>query len=404
MTSNAFGRVDSENNVFVIEAGVERLVGQYPNVSEADALAYFVRKFQDLEAQVRILEQRLASGVTDAKSLKAAYDHLLVELKEPKAVGNLVSLRERLAKTEPAIKNAAEKISVEREEVTAAALVSREEIAAKAEALVAKLDNINWKKSAEQMTALFEQWQQLQKEGPKLPKAKTDPIWKRFSQARAKFESGRRAYFATLDSKFKEAKSAKSKLVEAAEALVTKGGDSALSYRKLQDDWKLAPRAGKAEDALWARFRAAGDAIFAAKKEKDSEQAVEHSENLKHKLELLKEADKIDTKNLEAAKKAMSDIQARWVKIGHVPKDKVREVEDKLRKAEKAISEAQADAWKRSDPTAKARSSSLVIQLEAAIADLEAELKAAPAAKKKDIQASIDARKSWLDAAIKAVD
>jgi hypothetical protein len=404
VTSNAFGRVDSENNVFVIEAGVERLVGQYPNVSEADALAYFVRKFQDLEAQVRILEQRLASGVTDAKSLKAAYDHLLVELKEPKAVGNLVSLRERLAKTEPAIKNAAEKISAEREEVTAAALVSREEIAVKAEALVAKLDNINWKKSAEQMTALFEQWQQLQKEGPKLPKAKTDPIWKRFSQARAKFESGRRAYFATLDSKFKEAKSAKSKLVEAAEALVAKGGEAALSYRKLQDDWKLAPRAGKAEDALWARFRAAGDAIFAAKKEKDSEQAVEHSENLKLKLELLKEADKIDTKDLETAKKTMSDIQARWVKIGHVPKDKVREVEDKLRKVEKTISEAQADAWKRSDPTAKARSSSLVIQLEAAIADLEAELKAAPAAKQKDIQASIDARKSWLDAAIKAVD
>ena len=254
------------------------------------------------------------------------------------------------------------------------------------------------------MTALFEQWQQLQKDGPKLPKAKTDPIWKRFSQARAKFESGRRAYFASLDSKFKEAKSAKSKLVEAAEALVAKGGDAALSYRKLQDEWKLAPRAGKAEDALWARFRAAGDAIFAAKKEKDSELAVEHSANLKLKLELVKEAEKIDVSNLEVAKKAMSDIQSRWVKIGHVPKDKVREIEDKLRKVEKSISDAQADAWKRSDPAAKARSSSLVQQLEAAIADLEAELKVAPAAKKKDIQASIDARKSWLDAAIKAVD
>lgn len=404
MTSNAFGRVDSENNVFVIEAGVERLVGQYPNVSEADALAYFVRKYQDLEAQVRILEQRLAAGVTDSKSLKATYDHLVVELQEPKAVGNLVALRERLAKTEPAISQAAEKISAEREEAMGAALAAKEAIAAQAEALVSKLDNINWKKSAEQMNALFEQWQQLQKDGPKLPKAKTDPIWKRFSQARAKFESGRRAYFATLDSKFKEAKSAKSKLVDEAEALVAKGGDAALSYRKLQDEWKLAPRAGKAEDALWARFRAAGDAIFAAKKEKDSELAVEHSENLKLKLELIKEAEKIDVKDLESAKKAMSDIQARWVKIGHVPKDKVREVEDKLRKVEKTISDAQADAWKRSDPAAKARSSSLVVQLEAAIAELEAELKTAPAAKKKDIQASIDARKSWLDAAIKAVD
>ena len=100
----------------------------------------------------------------------------------------------------------------------------------------------------------------------------------------------------------------------------------------------------------------------------------------------------------------MSDIQARWVKIGHVPKDKVREIEDKLRKVEKAIADAQADAWKRSDPAAKARSNSLVVQLEAAIADLEADLAAAPAGKKKDIQASIDARKSWLEAAIKAVD
>jgi hypothetical protein len=207
-----------------------------------------------------------------------------------------------------------------------------------------------------------------------------------------------------LDSKFKEAKGAKSALVEKAEALVAKGGDAASDYRKLQDDWKAAPRAGKAEDALWTRFRAAGDAIFAAKKEKDSELAVEHAANLKLKQELIAEAKKIDTKDLEAAKKALSDIQARWVKIGHVAKDKVREIEDQLRKIEKSVSDAQAEEWRRSDPAAKARSNSLVTQLEAAIAELEAELKGAAAAKKKDIQAQIDARKSWLDAAIKAVD
>ena len=404
MTSNAFGRVDADNNVFVIESGVERNVGQYPNVSPDEALAYFVRKYEDLEAQVRILEQRLASGITDAKSLKTAFDHLTAELKEPKAVGNLTSLRERLAKVAPAIEEAAAKISAEREAAIEAAMAQKEEIAAKAEAIVSNLGGINWKKSAEEMNTLFNTWQQIQKEGPKVPKAKTDPIWKRFSQARAKFEAGRRAYFATLDSKFKEAKSAKSSLVEKAEALVAKGGDAASDYRKLQDDWKSAPRAGKAEDALWVRFRAAGDAIFAAKKEKDAELATEHTANLKAKQELIAEAKKIDVKDLEAAKKLLSDIQARWVKIGHVPKDKVREIEDALRKVEKQVSDAQADAWRRSDPAAKARSNSLVSQLEAAIAELEAELKSATAAKKKDIQAQIDARKSWLEAAVKAVD
>lgn len=404
MTSTEFGRVDGENNVFVIEAGIERLVGQYPNVTPDEALAYFVRKYEDLEAQVRILEQRLASGITDAKSLKTTFDHITEELKEPKAVGNIQGLRVRVAKVAPQIEEAAAKIAAERDAAIEVAMAKKEEIASRAEAITANLGGINWKKSAEEMNLLFTKWQQIQKDSPKIPKAKTDPIWKRFSQARAMFEAGRRSYFSTLDSKFKEAKGAKSALVEKAEALVAKGGDAAADYRKLQDDWKAAPRAGKAEDGLWTRFRAAGDAIFAAKKEKDSELAVEHAANLKLKQELIAEAKKIDTKDLEAAKKALSDIQARWVKIGHVAKDKVREIEDQLRKVEKSVSDAQAEEWRRSDPAAKARSNSLVTQLEAAIAELEAELKGAAAAKKKDIQAQIDARKSWLEAAIKAVD
>jgi hypothetical protein len=79
-------------------------------------------------------------------------------------------------------------------------------------------------------------------------------------------------------------------------------------------------------------------------------------------------------------------------------------IEERLKKVEKKIADAEADAWRRSDPAAKARSNSLVAQLESAIADLELELAKAPAPKKKDIEAQIAARKSWLEAAQKAVD
>jgi hypothetical protein len=266
------------------------------------------------------------------------------------------------------------------------------------------MGGVNWKKSAAEMTALFEAWQKLQKEGPKIPKSQTDPIWKRFSQARAKFEAGRRTYFADLDGKFKEAKKTKTSLTEAAEALVSKGSDAAAEYRKLQDQWKAAGKAGKVEDTLWARFRAAGDAIFAAKKEQDSELKATQAENLKLKLELLVKAEAIDTSDLAKAKTEMSQIQSQWVKVGHIPKDEIRKVEDRMKKIEKSLSEAQADEWRRSDPAAKARSNSLVEQLEAAIAGLEAELAKAPAPKKKDVQAQIDARKSWLVAAQQAVN
>jgi len=404
LTSNEFGRVDEANNVYVSDSGTERLVGQYPNVTTEEALAYFVRKFEDLSAQVRTLEQRIAAGITDAKSLKTTREHLTKELVEPKAVGNIQNLRDRLEALTGAIEKAAEKASLERAEQTEAAMASKEEIAARAEAIVANLGGINWKKSGVEMTELFERWQKLQKEGPKIPKSKTDPIWKRFSQSRAKFEQGRRAFFASQDGSFKEAKAAKTALVANAKALLSKGSDATDAYKKLQNQWKDAGKAGKAEDALWKEFRAIGDAIFSAKKEKDAELAAVQQANLEQKTALVEEIKAISFDDVEAAKSALAKVQGKWEKIGHVPREQVRKLEEPLRQAEKKITDMQAEAWRRSDPAAKARSNSLVSQLEDAIEKLEAELKLAKADKKKAIEEQITARKAWLLAAQQAVD
>ncbi|MEN9962229.1 MAG: hypothetical protein RIS66_642 [Actinomycetota bacterium] len=95
-SKNTFGRVDAENNVFVTVAGVERQVGQYPGVPAEAALAYFERKFADLEAQVRILEQRVANKV-DASGLKKVAAKLVEDLAEPAAVGDIADLRRRVS-------------------------------------------------------------------------------------------------------------------------------------------------------------------------------------------------------------------------------------------------------------------------------------------------------------------
>lgn len=404
MQTNEFGRVDETNTVFVKDGDTERQVGQYPNVSQDEALAYFAKKFDDLEAQVRILEQRVAAGITDSKSLKSGHDALVRELLEPNVVGNIQGLRNRVTRLAEGIAASAAKAQEERTESITKALADKEQIAVKAESLIQNMGGINWKKAAAEMNDLFESWQRLQKEGPKIPKSQTDPIWKRFSQSRAKFEAGRRSYFADLDGKFKEAKKAKTQLAEAAEALSVKGSDAAAEYRRLQDQWKGAGKAGKVEDALWTRFRAAGDAIFAAKKEQETELRVTQGENLKLKLELLTRAESIEVSDLAKAKAEMSQIQTQWLKIGHIPKDDIRKLEDRMKKVEKSLTDAQADEWRRSDPAAKARSNSLVEQLETAIEGLEKELAQAPAAKKKDVQSQIDARKSWLVAAQQAVN
>ena len=71
MTTNSFGRVDEENNVYVVELNGERKVGQMPGVSPAEALDYFVKKYLSLEGSVKLLEQRVAKKA-DADSISKA--------------------------------------------------------------------------------------------------------------------------------------------------------------------------------------------------------------------------------------------------------------------------------------------------------------------------------------------
>jgi hypothetical protein len=192
--------------------------------------------------------------------------------------------------------------------------------------------------------------------------------------------------------------------VSKAEALQPKGADGIPAYRILLDDWKLAGRAGKKfDDALWAQFKAAGDALYAAKSEVDAKDNVEFEANLAQKLELLIEAEKLLTVTDRAkARETLASIQRRWDKIGKVPRDKVKTVEDRLRKVETAVRKLDEDHWQRSDPEKQARSEGLASQLHDAIAKLERELAEAKTNGDKvriaRAQEALDARKVWLDA------
>ena len=402
MSTSQFGRVDAENNVFVTD-GTERKVGQYPGVAPEEALAYFVRKFEDLAAQVRILEQRVANKV-DSHGMKKIAAKLGDDLKEPAAVGDIADLRRRVANLDSKISTLVSEKTEASKEATAEAIKARLAIAERAEA-IANQDSTKtqWKTSGAEMTALFEQWQALQKSGVKVSKSEADSIWKRFSSARTRFETAKRGYFAGLDAVNKQTKAKKNAIVEAAEAMAAKGSDDIASYRKLLDDWKTSGRTpGKSDDALWARFKAAGDTIFAKKSETAVVENAAQEKNLATKLEILKDADSIDPdKDLAAAKKSLQLIQQRWEKAGKVPKDKLRETEDKLRAIEARVRKVEEDQWRKSDPAAIERSNSVTSQLEESIKKLDDELQKATATndskKIKDATEALEARKAWLE-------
>ncbi|MBX3099862.1 MAG: DUF349 domain-containing protein [Salinibacterium sp.] len=399
-----WGRVDETGTVYVREESGERVVGQYPDGTPEEALAYFERKFTELAGQVTLVEQRAKRGAPAAdiaKTVKA----LSATLDGANAVGNLAILKARVEALVGTVTELTEKQTEESKAAVAAALTEREALVVEAETLAAQDPaKAQWKQVTATVDEIFARWQKHQAEGPRLPKNEANELWKRFRAARATIDGHRKAFFAELDSVHKDARATKQALVEKAQALVGKGADGIPAYRGLLDQWKAAGRAGKKfDDALWAAFKEAGDALYAAKGEIDAKDNVEFSANLEAKEALLIEAEPIlaETDRVRA-KDALAGIQRRWDKIGKVPRDKVKVVEDRLRRIETAVRKLDEDHWQKNNPERQERESGFLGQLNDAIAKLESELADAKASGDKkriaDAQEALEARKAWLGA------
>ena len=405
LVETGFGRVDDNGNIYVVDAGVERLIGSQPELTPENAFALYVKKYDDLAASVRLLEQRVKAKA-DAKSINKSAEKIIVDLKEPMAIGDLASLRERVTAVQTSIASLlAESVEKHAEEVKAA-LIAREEIVLQAEKIAAQdPQKTNYKLASAKMLELFTAWQALQKTSTKVSKKAADDLWHRFSKARNTFDSNKRSYFSSQDVLVKASKNAKSDLVAKAEALVVKGADAAVAYRELLAAWKTLPKTKtKADDSLWAKFKAAGDAIYAAKTAKVESDNITFAANLKIKLELLEEAEKIDVSNLESAKTAMKSIQARWEKAGKVPRDSIRTIDDRLKAVEQKIKGIEQENWRKTDPATIDRTNSVRSQLESSIAKLEAELAQAQqsndAGKIAKATEALETKKAWLTVVI----
>lgn len=390
----------------------ERAVGSYPGATPEEALAYFVRKYEEIAAQIDLFEQRLGAADMTPAETESGVARLREAVREPNAVGDLAALAARVEGLAPV---AAER----RRQADAARSRAREEARARRVALVEKAEQLaavpaektQWRADGQAMKDLFETWRAEQKGEGKLDRRSEDELWKRFSHARTAFDRKRRQHFAQLDETQAEAKAAKEKLVKEAESLQgsTDWGPTAQAYKRLMDRWRAAGRANrKDDDALWQRFRAAQDAFFAARHAAQAEQDSEFAANLEVKLALLKEAEAlVPVSDLAAAKSALRDIQERWEAAGKVPRADLDTVERRMRAVEQAVRDAEDQRWRSTNPEARARAQSAVDQLESAIADLEADLaKARDQGKAKRVaeaEASLAARREWLEQAQKAL-
>ena len=217
-----WGRVDETGTVYVREASGERVVGQYPDGTAEEALAYFERKFVELAGHVSLLEQRAKRGAP-ANDIAKAVASLSANVAGANAVGNLAALQTRLEALGGAVSELTEKQGEEAKAAVAAGLAEREALVVEAETLAAADPaKAQWKQVTATLDDIFGRWQKHQQEGPRLPKNESNELWKRFRAARSIIDQHRKAFFAELDSTHKDARTRKQDLVAKAEALIPK--------------------------------------------------------------------------------------------------------------------------------------------------------------------------------------
>jgi hypothetical protein len=411
VSEEQWGRVDDDGTVWVRTSDGERAVGSYPGATPEAALAYYHRKYDELAGQVTLLEQRIAAGQLSGSQAESAVRRLAESVPDAHVVGDLAALSSRLEALTPLAQARRAESERAAREARERAATARRTLVEEAEALAAPdPERITWKASGDRLRELFEDWKRMQRES-RLDKATEDELWKRFSHARTTFDRKRRQHFGALDEQRSAARAVKERLIARAEELSasTDWASTSNAFRDLMTEWKAAGRtARKEDDALWARFRAAQDAFFAARTAAHDEAEAEFRGNLAVKEALLEEAERlVPVRDAQAARAALRDIQDRWEAAGKVPRADLGRVEGRLRAVEQAVRDAEQERWTRSNPQARARAQDAVDQLESTIATLRKRLDTARAGGSeravRDAEAALNAREEWLEQARRAL-
>ncbi|MGH8829149.1 MAG: DUF349 domain-containing protein [Jiangellaceae bacterium] len=405
VAANDWGRVDATGEVFVRTSAGERSVGSWQVGQPEEALAFFMRKFDDLAVQVDLLEQRLESGAATPDDTASGVTKLRAGLGDAHVVGDIERLASRLDAVQAKIAEKRAQRRAERAKAQDEARVRKEQIAGEAEGIA---EGTDWRAGADRLRELLDEWKAL----PRLDRATDDTLWRRFSTARTHYTRHRKVHFAELAERREDSRGVKEKILKDAESLSgsTDWGATARRYRELMAQWKAAgPAPRGVEDALWKRFRAAQDTFFEARSSDLSKRDDEQLANLAVKESLLADAEALlPVTDWKAARETLRHIQDRWEEAGYVPRDSMRSVESRLRRVEDAVRAAEQSEWQRTNPEARARAQATVDQLTSSIEDLEGKLAAARAAGNArdagEAEEALAARRSWLEQAERARD
>ncbi len=388
-----WGRIDDDGTVFVRTADGERAIGSWQAGDRDAGIAFYQLRYDDLTAEVQLLEKRLESGAGDPASTRTQATALKEQLLTAAAIGDLAALDTRLDALLMAADEKAGAAAAAREQARAEALAAKEALVGEAETIAET--GTSWKSSGDRLRAIVDEWRQIKG----IDRKTDDALWKRFSAARDAFGRRRGQHFAQLDAERSTVKDAKERLIARAEELSTSSDwkETTAAMRDLMTEWKAAGRAGRdVEDALWTRFRAAQDAFFARRQETFAERDAEQVANQRQKEEVIARAEALDLADPKAAQGTLRDLQAQYDAVGHVPRDAIRRLDDRMRAAEQRVRDAVDAEWRQASTESNPFLTAMRERLAEAEQKLERARKSGDPARIKKAEDEVAQRRSLL--------
>jgi hypothetical protein len=367
-----FGRIADDGTVFVRTADGERAIGSWQAGTVEEGLAFYCRRYDDLAAEVSVLEARVTSTSVDPKTVAATATKLKESLPTASVIGDLAALDQRLDAVLGKVGERRAAVAEARAAAAAAAANRKRGLVEEAQRLSASTE---WRATGDRYRAIVEEWKAIRGVD-----RKTDSeLWEQFSAARREFDKHRRSHFAELDKQRSKSAEQKEQLATEAEKLADSDdwASTARRFRDLMTEWKSAGRAGReTDDSLWARFKTAQDRFFTRRNEALSARDEEYSSNLAAKEALVTEAERLDPgSDLEGARRRLRTIHDKWEKVGRVPRESVHALEERLAAVEQRVRDAGANAR-----VLTVTESPLVIRLRESVTKLESRLARARAA------------------------
>ncbi len=396
-----FGRVDEDGTVWVRTTDGERNVGQVPDATPEEAMAFYTRRYENLAAEIGLLESRVNAQAMSPEEARKAIVGTRTSVEQANAVGDLAALTERLGKIEDLLPAQIEARKLAKAAQNAKTVEAKQAMVEEAEKLSTGND---WRGGVDRFRTLLEEWKAL----PRIDRTTDNELWHRFSSARTAYTRRRKSHFSELNSRRDEVKGLKEQIITEAEPLAssTDWGPTSGAFRDLMARWKAAGSARRSDDdALWARFRGLQDQFFDARTTAQSAMDGEQTGNLAAKTSLVEQAEKdlAEAKGVEQAKSVQREFLAKFNELGHVPRNAMRDLDARVRALSDRVATLEADEWRRTDPEARKRAEDTVALFQAQVDKLNRDVEDAQSKgddrKARDASKSLETYNAWLDQA-----